>query len=199
MALILKGNRKYPSIPVVNDDPRNHTQVLMAMKESLEIGQRRTTDLLNSFIRVQDLVDLGIIDIAGNTNAVVGADLSSIADLGDLSGAAEGDFLRFVSGEWVNDALALTDITQAMVIQHQAALSIAYSQITGAPTVGPDLSALTFMTEDDETADAPNSRQLLPGSNISFDDTVPGQRTINSSGGGGGGGGFAPALGHAGW
>lgn len=32
----------------------------------------------------------------------------------------------------------------------------------------------------------PNSRQLLPGTNITFDDTVPGERTVNASGGGSG-------------
>lgn len=142
MALRLKANRKYPSIPVVVDDPKNHTQVLMAVKEALDIGQRRTADLFNSFIRVEDLIDLGLITIEGNTNAIVGADLSEIADIGDLSGAAAGDFLRFDGSEWINDQLGLADITQAMVTQHQAALSIAYSQLTGTPTIPVNLDDL---------------------------------------------------------
>lgn len=139
MALRLKANRRFPSIPVVVDDAKNHTQVLMAMKEALDIGQRRTGDLFNSFVRVEDLIDLGLITIEGNTNAIVGADLSEIANIGDLSGSAEGDFLRFRSGEWVNDDLFSTDITQVMVTQHQAALSIAWSQLTGTPPSLDDL------------------------------------------------------------
>jgi hypothetical protein len=139
MALRLKANRRFPSIPVVVDDPANHTQVLMAVKEALDIGQRRTSDLLNSFIRVEDLIDLGLITIEGNTNSIVGTDLSEIANIGDLSGSALGDFLRFDGSDWVNDQLALSDITQAMVTQHQAALSISWSQLTGAPPSLDDL------------------------------------------------------------
>lgn len=139
MALRLKANRKYPSIPVVVDDPKNHTQVLMAVKEALDIGQRRTNDLFNSFIRVSDLIDLGLITVEGNTNAIVGADLSEIADIGDLSGAAAGDFLRFDGSEWINDQLALGDITQAMVTQHESALSINWSQLVGTPPSLDDL------------------------------------------------------------
>lgn len=137
MALRLKANRRFPSVPVVTDDPKNHTQVLMAMKEALDTGQRRTGDILNSFLRVQDLIDLGLITIEGNTSAIVGADLSEIANIGDLSGAATGDFLRFNGTDWVNDQLAISDITQAMVTQHQAALSINWSQMTGSVATIP--------------------------------------------------------------
>lgn len=137
MALRLKANRRFPSVPVVTDNTENHTQVLMAVKEALDIGQRRTGDLLNSFIRVEDLIDLGLITIEGNTNAVIGADLSEIANIGDLSGSAEGDFLRYDGTNWVNDQLSAVDITQAMVTQHQAALAINWSQLTGSLATTP--------------------------------------------------------------
>jgi hypothetical protein len=140
MALRLKANRRFPSVPVVTDDPKNHTQVLMGIKEALDIGQRRTGDLLNSFIRVEDLIDLGLITIEGNTTSIVGADLSEIANIGDLSGSAIGDFLRFNGTDWVNGQLSVGDITQAMVVQHQAALAIDWSQLTGTPPGLADLS-----------------------------------------------------------
>lgn len=140
MALRLKANRRFPSVPVVTDDPKNHTQVLMSVKEALDIGQRRTNDLLNSFIRVEDLIDLGLITIEGNTNAIVGADLSEIANIGDLSGAAAGDFLRFDGTDWVNDQIHTTDITETMVTQHEAALSINWNQLTGTAPALNDLS-----------------------------------------------------------
>lgn len=41
----------------------------------------------------------------------------------------------------------------------------------------------TFLTEEDETANLPNSRQLIAGTNITFDTTVDGEFTINASGG----------------
>src|SRR5690606_36705551 len=47
-----------------------------------------------------------------------------------------------------------------------------------------DISDLTFLTEDDETSSAPNSRQLVAGSNITLDDSTPGQLSIASAAGG---------------
>jgi hypothetical protein len=167
MALKLSANRKYPNIPQISDDPKSHTRALIAIAEILEIGNRRTKDLNNSFVRVGELIDLGLITVQGNVNSLVGVDLGSIADLGDLTGAAEGDFLRFVGGEWVNDDLHTADVTQAMVIQH--------------------LNAVTFLTSGDETANFPGSRQVLAGTGITVDTSTPGQFTIAASGGGGGG------------
>jgi Leucine-rich repeat (LRR) protein len=48
-----------------------------------------------------------------------------------------------------------------------------------------DLLSATYLTVDDESAQLVNSRKLLAGTNITFDDTTPHERTINSSGGGG--------------
>src|SRR5690606_1513655 len=45
----------------------------------------------------------------------------------------------------------------------------------------------TFATVDDETANLPNSRRLVAGSNITFDTSTPGQLTIHATGSGGGG------------
>lgn len=42
----------------------------------------------------------------------------------------------------------------------------------------------TFITVNNETGSLPNSRQLLAGLGITFDDSVVGRRTINSSGSG---------------
>lgn len=49
------------------------------------------------------------------------------------------------------------------------------------------LLGVSYLTVDDETALLINSRQLLAGLGITFDDTVPGKRTIASSGGAGSG------------
>lgn len=45
----------------------------------------------------------------------------------------------------------------------------------------------TYLTTADETARLTSSRRLVAGSNMAFDDSTPGQRTLNASGGGGGG------------
>jgi hypothetical protein len=130
MAVKFTANRNYPSIPAITGDVDNHTRVLQAIKEALEIGQRRTNDLLNSFVRVKELIDLGLITLEGNSNSFVGADLSQISNVADLTDAAEGDFLRLRSGNWNNDTLYPTDIPSTFVTQHQALLVIAASQIT---------------------------------------------------------------------
>lgn len=55
----VKPNRRFPSIPNVAGDIRNHTEVLAAIKEAVEVGKRDTADILNSYVRVKDLVDMG--------------------------------------------------------------------------------------------------------------------------------------------
>jgi hypothetical protein len=43
----------------------------------------------------------------------------------------------------------------------------------------------TYLTEQDETGQLPNSLQLLAGLNLSFDTTIPNKLTINATGGAG--------------
>ncbi len=39
----------------------------------------------------------------------------------------------------------------------------------------------TYLTVDDESADLPNSRQVLAGTGIAFDDSIPNVRTVSVS------------------
>jgi hypothetical protein len=50
-----------------------------------------------------------------------------------------------------------------------------------------DVSDATVLTDTDETDTFPNSRQLIAGTNITFDTTVANELTISSTGGGAGG------------
>lgn len=54
------------------------------------------------------------------------------------------------------------------------------TQNGGGGAIG-NLSDKTYLTDIDESSDLPNSRQLLAGSFIEFDDTTLNQRTINGS------------------
>lgn len=69
MSLDLRPNRKYPNLPSITNDPASHRDALRAVTEALSIGQRRTADILSSFIRVSDLVDLGLIELSGGSFA----------------------------------------------------------------------------------------------------------------------------------
>lgn len=133
-----KSNNKYPSIPTIGQDIKSHTAALNAIAEAIAIHERRTKDLDNSFVRVKELVDLGLITLVGGDFNVIGVDLGSIADVGDLTGASESDFLRFRSGVWVNDQLDAGDILQSFVTQHEAALTILPTQITGFDEAAQD-------------------------------------------------------------
>lgn len=133
---VFKANRTYPSIPTISQDIRSHTEALKAIVEAISIHERRTKNLDDSFVRVHELVDLGLITLVGGNFNTIGVDLSSIADVGDLTGSSEGDFLRFRSGEWLNDQLDSTDILESFVTQHEAALTIDWSQLTNIPPLG---------------------------------------------------------------
>src|SRR5215467_906919 len=51
-------------------------------------------------------------------------------------------------------------------------------------TVTNTIGSAQFLTWGNNVATLPNSRQLLAGTNITFNDTIAGQRTINATGGG---------------
>ncbi len=58
-------NRAYPSIPTIGSDLDSHSRALEAIREALQTHERRTGDFLNSFVRVQELADLGLIELDG--------------------------------------------------------------------------------------------------------------------------------------
>ena len=84
-------NRAYPSQPEPGADLPSHTNSLKLMREAIEIHERRTGNYLDSFVRVQELIDLGFITIEGNqlNNTVGGADGSGTHN--DLSGRNDPD------------------------------------------------------------------------------------------------------------
>lgn len=61
-----RSNRAYPSIASITSDIESHTVALKAMKEAIEIHERRTSNYLDSFVRVRELVDLGLITVDGD-------------------------------------------------------------------------------------------------------------------------------------
>lgn len=63
--ILFRANRAYPGIPDVTGDPESHSRALEAIKECIEIHERRTANHLDSFVRVRELVELGLIDLDG--------------------------------------------------------------------------------------------------------------------------------------
>lgn len=101
------GNRRYPAAFTVTDDPRTHTLALQALIEGLNIAQRRTRDIANSFVRLEELEQIGLIQLNGSNFNV----LSVLTD-------APSDGSEYVrkDGEWAvatggGGSVALDDLT----------------------------------------------------------------------------------------
>ena len=89
------ANRKYPTVPTVTGDTRSHTIALQALIEGVNIGQRRAGNVLDSYVRVGELVDIGLIELSG--------DRLKLSNWGAGIGEAPKDGASYVrkNGEWV--------------------------------------------------------------------------------------------------
>jgi hypothetical protein len=68
--LRLVPSRASPAVPGVDGSTQSHLVALKVLTEHAETGARRTQDVLNSYVRVRDLVDLGVIRVDDDTLAV---------------------------------------------------------------------------------------------------------------------------------
>ena len=97
----------YPSIPDVGDTLESHGEAIQAITDSLETGERRDGNYLESFITFQELVTLGIIDERGEFVLSLGdvdlGVLNSITDV-TITGVTDNEVLAYDVGssEWIN-------------------------------------------------------------------------------------------------
>lgn len=68
--IVLKANRKTPGITSIGNDLESHTRALQAIAEAIAIHERRTKSMLPSFVRVEELIDLGLLTLEGNVLAL---------------------------------------------------------------------------------------------------------------------------------
>ena len=73
---------------------------------------------------------------------------------------------------------------QLIIIETLADINDSISKSQAILNITADKRA-TYLTAADEKLRLPNSRHLLPGENIEFDDSVANVRTVNATGGGG--------------
>lgn len=93
-----KPNRATPSLPAVGGDLANHTIVLRAVKEALEVHERRTGEKLDSFVRLRELVTLGLLAVQGD-RVVLGDAVTTTAGVtahGALTGLLNDDHTQYV-------------------------------------------------------------------------------------------------------
>ena len=109
---------------------------------------------------------LGSAQIAGLSVWGNGTDALSKPQV--LEAANDGDILRRegnVLGFGTVPASSITGLVDDLLVLHESIET---------------LQEATYLTLNDETADLPNSLQLMPGTFIAFDTSVPGQITINA-------------------
>ena len=61
------GKRKYPAIPVVHQSVESLERAVEAIKQRSEIQSRETGSIRDSYVSVQDLINVGIIKSDGTT------------------------------------------------------------------------------------------------------------------------------------
>lgn len=112
MSTETKQRIKGTAITAVQDTPENHTLILRQLKEVAEIGQRLRGDPLDSFVRVKELVQAGLVRLVNGTlqpssTAVGGSSSSFISSLG----IASANSAISVSGSPVNGGSGTITLT----------------------------------------------------------------------------------------
>lgn len=64
-SIVLAASPNYPDIGTVGSDPDSLGKNIDMISQALDIYQRNTKNLNDSFIRLGDLVDLGIVTLVG--------------------------------------------------------------------------------------------------------------------------------------
>lgn len=72
---------KFTSIrAVTSDDPKHHSDILRALREAVEQAQRIRGDKRKSFVRVEELIALGLADEYGNPLPPIVESLGTASD-----------------------------------------------------------------------------------------------------------------------
>ncbi len=142
-----KPNRFYPSIPGIEEEPEGHANVLRQIRESIETHERRNANYLKSFIRFEELIDLGIIDSTGEFVLAIDSTTTALGDLSDVTivGGSDNQILGydFASGEWTNQSaveLGLSEIGHT----HAGLGATSLNDLTDVNTAGGQTWDLLF-------------------------------------------------------
>lgn len=126
------SNRRYPTVPTVTADPRSHTIALQALIEGVNIGQRRSGDVNDSFVRVGELVDMDLIELTGSTLKAKnwGAGIEEAPDDGNQYARQSGGWTLVSAGGGVgseSDPVFTAHVAYTITITDLAQWDLAYS------------------------------------------------------------------------
>ncbi len=102
-SILLLPDRKSPGLTSIGNDVASHTRALEAIRDVLAVRERHTRDKLSSFVRVKELIDLGLVRVVGGNRIELassssgGSAATALADLTDVdvSGVVDGDTLQY--------------------------------------------------------------------------------------------------------
>ena len=83
MALSITPNRAYPSIPTVGEDLVSIKHAVEAIRSGIQTHERRDNNYLRSFIRFEELVELGLITANGDIIEGSGGDHDAVTLAGE--------------------------------------------------------------------------------------------------------------------
>jgi hypothetical protein len=144
--ILLKATRKYPSLPTLGNSLESHTAVLQALRDAVQTHERRDGDPLSSFVRLRELIDLGLVRRVGNElvltfdPADVGgggsggsSTLAGLSDV-DVGAVADGDALVYDAtyGLWLPEVISAgvgSNVSGSVNLIDEVVLSVA------APTI----------------------------------------------------------------
>ena len=144
--------------------------VLRRVGDALEFGGLTVgmaADALWTYAKLQD-VSADSVALGRKTTGAGPVEEVTLSELLDfVGGATAGDMLVRGASSW--ERLAAGTEGQVLKI------------VSGVPAwADPEFAPADaeFLTASDETTDLPNSRHLVDGSGVTFDDTTPGVRTV---------------------
>jgi len=131
-SLSTQPNRAYPSIPNVDDSIESHTFAIQAIKDALTTHERRDNNFLKSFIRFEELVDLGIIDNSGDFILNLPNNPSNPGSTGTLGGLTDVDITNVQNDDIIqyNTITSMWENSQIVLPSH----GHPWGDITGVPS-----------------------------------------------------------------
>jgi len=135
MTIPIKANRAYPSLPAPGSSLEAHTRLLEALKEAVEIHERRIPNAyLDSFVRLRELVELGLLEVRGGqiTSAVEAG--GGGGDNGGGGGAVVSTQLR--GATWTRGGETLTTPANDVLLYFPQAAKIHGITLMGQTAAG---------------------------------------------------------------
>ncbi len=164
-SLSTKANRLYPSLPNIDDSLESHTAALMAVKDSIQTHERQDGNYLKSFVRFEELIDLGIIDSDGafvlNIDAETGESSIALGHLSDvtLTSPSDNAVLGYdtATAEWIDQSAAQLGLSEVGHTHPPSAVTLAFDDLTDVDLTGAHDYDLLFRDGGDWKA----TQQLL--------------------------------------